>query len=386
MRDVIAIGGALAQRPHVGGHTWQFLQYLLGFRRLGWDVLFLDRLEPGMCVDEAGRPAPLERSANLDYFLRVMRGFGLEGSFALACDGGDRWIGVPREETLERIRRSACFLNVMGYVDDEEILAAAPRRVFLDTDPGFGQMWRALGLADVFAGHDDHVTIAENLGRLECSIPDCGIDWIRWRQPIVLDEWPATPGATDGRWFTSVGAWRGPYGTIEYGGRTYGLRVHEFRRFVDLPRRTGLPFEIALDIHATERDDRALLEDHRWRLADPSVVARDPWAYRDYLRGSRAEFNAAKGIYVETGSGWFSERSICYLASGKPVLVQDTGLADLLPVGEGLLTFDGPEEAADGAARIAADLPRHARTARAIAEECFDSDAVIPRLLSALGL
>lgn len=386
MNDTIVIGGALAQRPGVGGHTWQFLQYLLGFRRLGWDVLFLDHLEEGMCVDASGRPASIDDSVNLAYFLDVMRGFGLEGSFGLAVDGGSRWIGLSRARAVERTKNAACLVNVMGYVDDEEILAAAPLRVFLDTDPGFGQMWRALRLADVFAGHDAHVTIAENLGRPDCGIPTCGIDWIRWRQPVVLERWAPGPVADEGDWFTSVGAWRGPYGTIEFEGRTYGLRAHEFRRFVTLPRRTGRPFEIALDIHAAERPDLALLREHGWWLADPAVVARDPWIYREYVRNSRAEFNAAKNIYVDTRSGWFSERSICYLASGKPVLVQDTGLEGLLPVGEGLLTFSTLEEATNGVERIVGEYPVHAEAARAIAEECFDSDVVIPRLLAALGI
>ena len=155
----MVLAGSLAQRPRHGGHTWVLLQYLLGFRRLGWDVLFLDRLEPEMCVDAADQPCRFEESLNLRYFLKVMEGFGLSGAFSLIYDRGERFVGLSRERVLERTGSSAFLMNVMGFLDDEEILSCAPRRVFLDIDPGFGQMWRALGLAEPFRGHDDYVTI-----------------------------------------------------------------------------------------------------------------------------------------------------------------------------------------------------------------------------------
>lgn len=380
---LVVIGGALAQKPFQAGHTWQFLQYLLGFRKLGWDVLFLDRLEPGMCVDRAGRPVPAERSDNVDYFVSVMDAFGLQGAYSLALNGNGRTIGKSGQDVLDLCSSADFLVNVMGYITDEEILAAVPRRVFLDTDPGFGQIWEDLGLADLLSGHDDFVTIAENIHEPGCAIPDCGRDWIAWRQPIVLDEWPVMT-TTPERGFTSIGSWRGPYAPLEYHGRTYGLRVHEFRKFMELPRRVGEPFEVALDIHAAETADLERLRDMGWKLVDPAVVARDPWTYRAYIQESRAEFMATKGIYVHTGSGWFSERSICYLASGRPVLVQDTQLGDLYPIGEGLLAFSTLEDAIDGAHAISADYDRHARAAREIAEAHFASETVIPRLLGAL--
>jgi hypothetical protein len=380
----IVIAGSLAQKPRQGGHTWQFLQYLLGFRRLGWDVLFLDRLEAGMCTDAAGRPCDVEESVNLRYFLTVLERFGLRDSFALEYDGNKRRWGLSRDQVCERLRQSAFLLNVMGFLTDEELLGGATRRVFLDTDPGFGQMWCNLGQADLFRGHEDHVTIAENIGRPECSIPTCGLNWITWRQSIVLDQWPEQP--TSGEWFTSIGSWRGPYAPIEYRGQTFGLRVHEFRKFLSLPRCCRGRFQVALDIHSAETKDLASLAENGWTLADPTVVASDPWVYRDYIQQSRAEFMATKGIYVDTYSGWFSERSICYLASGKPVLAQDTGIGDLYPVGEGLLTFRTVEEAAAGVEELLRDYPRHARAARDIAEEYFDSDKVLRQLLSKLGV
>jgi len=338
-----------------------------------------------MCVDEEGRPCPVEESANLAYFLDTMKSFELGGSFALLCDRGSRVLGLSRKRLLELVRSSALLVNIMGFVDDEEILGQAQKRVFIDTDPGFGQMWQALGQAELFRGHDAYVTIGVNIGRPECTIPTLGIDWITTPQPVVLELWaPQSNGA--GTAFTSVGAWRGPYDPIEYEGVTYGLRVHEFRRFVELPRLTGQAFELALDIDPRETRDLELLGGHGWRLVDPREVASDPATYREYIRRSKAEFMVAKGIYVQSRSGWFSERSICYLASGRPVLAQDTGLADLYPTGEGLIAFRTLDEAVAGVHDIVGRYSHHARAARAIAEEYFDSDRVLTRLLDKLGV
>lgn len=380
----IAVAGSLAQRPGQGGHTWVLLQYLLGFRRLGWDVLFIDRLGPGMCGGERRTRAGIERSRHVRYFLRWLTRFGLDEAFSLEWNGGERYLGLSRSRLLEWVRGSDLLLNVMGFLTDEEVLSAAPRRVFLDIDPGFGQMWRALDLADLFQGHDVYVTIAQNIGKPRCTIPTCGIPWIVTRQPIVLEHWPVSDGAFEAG-FTSIGAWRGPYDPIAYEGRVYGLRVHEFRRFVTLPRLSGATFRMALDIDEADAPDLIRLRKNGWRLVDPTAAAGDPWVYRDFIQNSGAEFMVAKNIYVDTHSGWFSDRSICYLASGKPVLAQDTGLADSLPLGDGLLTFSTLEEALSGIDRLATDPGRHGQAARELAEECFDSDRVLGRLTDEIG-
>ena len=382
---MIVLAGSLAQRPHVGGHTWVFLQYLLGFRRLGWDVLFLDRLEPEMCLDAAGNRCRAEASIGFKYMQDVMTEFGLDRNFAVACDGGQRFIGASREEVLSRVGDAAALINVMGFFNDQEVLGTARTRVFFDIDPGFGQMWRELGWHDPYSDYDHHLTIGERIGQPDCTVPDCGLNWLTTKQPVVLEHWRASEGPSDGA-FTSVGAWRGPYDPVEFNGRTYGLRVHEFRKFMTLPTLSSEAFEVALDIHSAETNDLALLSTNGWRLADPAVAAHDPRTYQAYLSGSKAEFMVAKNMYVQSKSGWFSDRSICYLASGRPVLAQDTGLADLYATGEGLITFQTLGEAAAGAAEIGRDYKRHARRARKIAEEYFDSDIVLTRLLSELRL
>jgi hypothetical protein len=374
--ETLVIAGALAQRPGYGGHTWVFLQYLLGFRRLGFDVVFVDWLSEEMCG------GPVGDSEGARYLRIVMERFGLGGDYALLDERGDSVAGIDRAALRDRLARSSFLLNVMGYLDDEELLAAAPRRVFLDIDPGFAQMWRDLGLADPFTGHHVFATIGENIGRPGCPIPTCGLDWLSTRQPLVLDLWPEQ-SSTDGR-FTTVGSWRGAYGPIEWDGRTYGLRVHEFRKFVELPDLSGLPFELALDIDEAETRDLDLLRTHGWELVDPGRVASDPVVYQRYVAASKAEFVVAKNLYVDTRSGWFSDRSACYLASGKPVVAQDTGLEGLYPLGEGLVTFRTVDEAAAAVHEIAGDYRRHARVARELAEAYFNSDLVLANLIDAV--
>jgi hypothetical protein len=376
------MAGALAHRARRGGHAWVFLQYLLGLRRLGWEVLFLDRLEAGMCTDDAGNACLPEVSADLRAFVQLLGCFGLAESFAVLLDGGGT-IGLPRNEVCARVRSAAFLINVMGFLTDEEILGQARRRVFLDIDPGFGQMWCALGLHDLLRGHDDFVTVGANVGSPACAIPTCGREWIAIRPPIVLDEWPIQ--CEPGHSFTSVASWRGANGPVEYQGTTYGLRVHEFRKFATLPRRVPASFELALDIHPAETRDLQLLDANGWALADPVAAAGSPWAYRRYVQRSAAEFMVAKGMYVQANSGWFSDRSACYLASGRPVVIQDTGLAGHLPIGEGLLTFSTLDEASAALEAVAADRRRHARAARAIAEEYFDSNEVLTDLIGQLG-
>ena len=380
----IVIAGSLAQRPFIGGHTWVFLQYLLGLRRLGWEVLFVDRLEPGMCVGEGGEPSSFAESINLRYLVEVMERFGLGDRWSLLYDGGREVAGLNRDEVIDRSAHSAALINVMGYLDDPEILGAAPIRVFLDIDPGFGQIWKALGLADLFSGHDRFLTVGGRIGSPDCEVPTVGLDWIPIKPPVELAEWPAQVGR--GERFTSVASWRGAFGPLDYEGRTLGLRVHEFRRFFQLAERAPVELEVALDIDEAETRDLDELRMNGWRLADPREVAGDPWRYRDYIQGSAAELMVAKNLYVETHSGWLSDRSACYLASGRPVLAQDTGLDGVLPIGEGLLTYSTLEEAVAGVEEIESDYERHSRAARKIAEEHFAAGRVLPRVLEELGV
>lgn len=383
-RGTIVIAGSLAQKPGRGGHAWVFLQYLLGFRRLGWDVLFLDAMASDACVDADGAGAAPERSVNLTYLRDVMSRAGLADSWAIVVDRTGIY-GARRDHVLARLKQSAMLLNINGFLRDDDLLAAAPRRVFLDIDPGVFQIWHALGLHHAFVGHDHYATIGQHLGTPECPIPPCGIEWIPTPPPVVLQEWPVA-AASRPAVFTSVASWRGAFAPLEYGGVTYGQRVHEFRKFIDLPRRSAATFELALDIHPADARDRSLLISNEWTLVDPLTIGADPWTYRKYVQHSAAEFMVAKGIYAATRCGWVSDRSVCYLASGKPVIAQDTGLANLYPIGNGLISFTTVDEAADAVRRVLGDYDRHATAARSLAHEHFDSDVVLPRLLARVGV
>jgi hypothetical protein len=254
--------------------------------------------------------------------------------------------------------------------------------VYLDLDPGFTQYWLAGGgSGSRLAGHDLFYTVGENIGRANCDIPTSGIPWHPIRQPVVLDPCPASPAAEPGK-FTTVATWRGPYGPLHIGDQVYGLKVHEFRKFLDLPQRTGCSFELALNMYPEDWKDREALQAHGWRLVDPVAVAGDPDDFDGYIRSSGAEFSAAQGVYVHTCSGWFSDRSARYLAAGKPVLLQDTGFSHNLRVGEGLLAFTTLEEATEGARRIVGEYRAHSAAARSLAREHFDAEAILGRFLS----
>jgi hypothetical protein len=364
---------------------WVFLQYLLGFRRLGYDVLYLDALEPDSYVDEKAQRCPLEESWSVRYLRKVMSEFDLGNNYSLLCDGGTSCIGLSRREVVDRVRQSTCLINVMGFLRDAEILAAARRRVFLDIDPGFGQMWRELGLADILADHDAYVTVGANVGQSVCTVPTCGLNWITTVPPIVLEYWPPSAPRDDGN-FTSIVTWRSIFGPIEYRGTTYGLRVHEFRKFIELPSRTPQAFELALDIHSDETQDLLLLEQNGWSLVDPATVAGTPRDYQVFIQASKAEFGVAQNMYVKSRGGWISDRTVCYLASGRPALIQDTGIRELYPTRDGLLMFSNMDDAVDGIERICRNYDAHCQAARCLAEEHFDSDKVLARLLKRLDV
>jgi hypothetical protein len=354
----VLVAGALANKPGYGGEAWVRLSYVLGFRRLGLETFFVEEIEP-----------PSEDA--VAFFAGVIECFDLTGSAALVGRDGEPVLGEPPDG-------ADLLVNVSGNLRCERLLRRARRRAYVDIDPGFTQFWQAQGELSL-DGHDVYLTIGENIGQPDCPIPTNGLDWVPTRPPVVLDEWPAAPKGSQGR-YTTVASWRA-YGAVEADGSSYGLKVHEFRKFVELPARAPGTFEVALDIHPAEERDLALLRGHGWQLVDPREVAGDPFAFRTYVQGSDAEFSVAQGIYVETASGWFSDRTVRYLASGKPVLVQDTGFTQTLPTGEGLLAFRTLEDAAEGARQIAADYERHSRSARRVAEEEFDSDRVLTRLL-----
>ncbi len=385
MQPLAIIAGALANKPGNGGAAWTRLSWALGLARIGFRILFVERIAKGNCRDSQGERTKFDRSFNLEHFRRTVRRFGLEEDCALVCGDGEQFFGSSRGRILESASEAELLLNISGHLDDPEVLEKVPRRIYLDLDPGFTQFWHDQGHDLGLREHDFHFTVGENIGRPNCSIPTGGFDWRPIRQPVLLDHWPACFQDRLER-FTTVASWRAPYGAVNAQGRHFGLKHHEFRRFLELPLRSGLNFEMALEIHPDEIPDLDKLKRCNWRIVDPRREAGGVEEFRSYIQRSGGEFSAAQGMYVDTVSGWFSDRSVRYLCSGKPVLVQDTGFSQNYPTGQGLLSFSSLEEAVEGACAIASDYPAHAQAARGLALEHFAAEKVLSDLLDQIGL
>jgi hypothetical protein len=275
-------------------------------------------------------------------------------------------------------------VSIAGTISDELPVDGIPIRVYLDLDPVFSQLWASMYDIDMgFTGHTHFVTVGQALGRPECSAPTCGIDWLASLQPVVLDYWPVGGDIATGA-LTTVANWRS-YGSVEYDGQFYGQKAHSLRRFMCLPSLTPEVFALALSIHPDETTDLAALRDAGWHLLDPAKVAATPALYRAFIQGSMAEFGIAKDGYVTARSGWFSDRSACYLASGRPVIAQETGFSDFLPTGSGLFAFETADDVLAAIDDLRGNYSFHRRSARAIAAEYFDSDKVLGGLLQMIG-
>ena len=372
--STILISGALANKPRNGGEAWVRLSWIEGFRQLGHDVHFVEQIATG---------APFDEGVHIAWFRDVTATFGLADRSTLICNDGQTIYGGTSAGLLSLASDAALLVNISGNLRWQPMMSRLRRKAYVDIDPGFTQLWHEQGIARIPV-HDHYFTIAANLGRDICSIPTAGLSWKTTRQPVVLSQWPVVRATQPDR-FTTIASWRGAFGPIEHGGRRLGVKAHEFRKVMSLPKKVKQQLELALSIDAGDDTDRRSLMDNGWRLVAPGEVAATPQAFRTYVQHSGGEFSAAQGMYVETHSGWFSDRTVRYLASGKPALVQETGFSDTLPSGKGLVSFRTESEAADGAAAIAADYAEHCAAARAIAERCFAHDVVLPRFLDDVG-
>lgn len=369
--ETIVVAGALAAKPGNGGEAWVRLSWVLGLRKLGFDAWLVEEVDA------------VSAEAGHGFFAATVERHGLAERAVLVAPDGTTG-PLERSELGDLAADAAALVNVSGNLRAEDLLAAFPRRAYVDLDPGFTQLWHAEGqLGDQLERHEAHFSVGLNLGEPDCLIPTGGLRWIPLPPPVLLEQWEEVPDPAFDR-FTTVGTWRNPLGTLEAGGQAYTLKHHQLRRFAAVPRRSGLPFEIALEIHPDEEAEAARLEENGWAVVEAAAVASDPDAFRDYVRGSGAEFSVAQGVYAEARTGWVSDRTAHYLASGRPAVVQETGIPERFRPEAGMLTFAEPDEAVAAAEAVAASYAHHSRAARAYATRSFDSDRVLTRMLEAL--
>jgi hypothetical protein len=377
----IVFSGMVAADPYQGGATWAVLQYVLGLRELGHNVVLIEPV-PAISIQPAG--SSISDSINARYFRQVMAEFDLSGIASLVAEGTEQTVGMPYDELVEFCDRADILINVSGMLTDSQLIDRIPIRIYLDLDPAFIQIWNAVyGIDMRLDRHTDFVTVGLALGTPLCPAPTCGKEWLHTFQPIVLSHWPR---ARETRYnaLTTIGNWRG-YGSVEYQGEFYGQKAHSLRELIDLPRRTNEKFMVAMAIHPDETRDLGTLAQSDWQLLDPSEVAGTPQRYRQFIQQSKAEFAVAKSGYVKSKSGWFSDRSVCYLASGRPVIAQDTGFSEFLPTRNGLFAFKSVEDAVSCIHEMNDDYDRHADAARELAETYFRSDRVLTQLLQKVG-
>ena len=373
----IVIGVGIAGYPvSAAGNTWCYLQWILGFRAAGWDVWVVEDVPTAKCIDWQGASSSFEKSANLAHWERIMREFKFEGRATLLVDGES----PGRQDLLDFAAGADLFLNVCGHFKNRAVMQGPKRRIYLDMDPAFTQIWsKVYGVDMNFAGHDLFFTIGALLNRPSCRAPKLDMEWRITLPPVNLEYWSG--GAVpSGDAFTTMTHWYG-YSEVEFEGQWYGNKSEEFQKIIALPGRTQARIEIATDLDPAQ-DEYGAFTREGWRLIKASPL-NEPWQrYRDYIDASKGEFCVAKNGYVRSRCGWFSDRSSCYLSMGRPVVLQDTGWNEVLPEGDGLLSFHDLDSAARALEIVLEDEERHRRAARKIAEDHLDARKVVQDMVS----
>jgi hypothetical protein len=402
----IIVTGLIAQHPLLGGITWHYLQYILGLVHLGHDVYYFEDSGEFPYNFDGGSTGSdwvvRDCAYNVEYLEKIMCRAGLENRWAYRFPLRAQWFGLSDQQRTAVIQSTDLLINVSGTLEHPEDYRRIPRLLYVDTDPVVTQIKLTLDGGDFrqrVDAHDLHFSFGECLS---AAVPATGHYWRPTRQPIVLSEW--RPLMSHGDVFTTVMNWTS-YKPLRYRGQTYGQKDMEFTRFLELPRKVA-PTAMEVTLGRTEHPEwqakdaslplslgglargktrltpRDMLIHSGWRVADAVQACGDLDSYRYYIESSKAEWSVAKNAYVLGRPGWFSERSACYLAAGRPVVAQDTGFAGALPVGEGILPFNTLEEAVAAIHEVESRYARHAKVAREISEEYFDSDKILDQLIA----
>jgi hypothetical protein len=374
----IVVLGYIVRGP-IGGMAWHHLQYVLGLKLLGHDVLFLeDSDDYASCYDPSTHQVGTDATYGLAFAQHAFERLGLGDQWTYYDAHSAAWLGPAASRAVQFSKDADVLLNVSGVNPVRHWVANIPVRIYIDTDPVFTQVRhltsdRSLSQAKQ---HNVFFTFAELVSHPACNVPFDGFDWQATRQPVVLDAWSQQAPPENGA-LTTVMQWDS-YPALEYGGRRFGMKSDSFRKFQELPGRVSAELEIALGGNSAPRVE---LAKSGWRLIDPLVVTRDPWTYQDYISRSRGEFSVAKQGYVASKSGWFSERTTCYLAAGRPAIVEDTGFSLVFPCGLGLLPFHSLDTAIYAIDHLQSNYRNHCEAARELAKGYFDSAVVLTSLL-----
>jgi hypothetical protein len=397
--------GILGRTP-LAGVSWQVLHFLEGFRRLGYDIYYIEdtggwAYNPLQTTydDESESTHASNCQYAVNYVAKLMSSFGLQDRWAYRSRVDDRFFGLSQTQVSRLFESADALVNLTGSTQLFEEHAGVPVRIYLETDPVTRQIELVQGdrkAIDLLEAHTHYFTYGENFGASDCSVPLTRFDYHPTRQPIVLDWWTSDARLASElddqpnvrACFTTIAKWRQPGKDIEWNGETYTWSKHvEFLKFIDLPRHSKQEFELAL-AWEDEKDEEAIpqLTSHGWRVVDAISLSLNIAPYREYILGSRGEFTVAKDQNIRLRSGWFSDRSACYLAAGKPVVTQDTAFDNILPIGRGLFAFRTMEDILRAIDTIQSDYESNCRAAREIAQEYFAAERVLGSLMDRAGL
>jgi hypothetical protein len=378
MKRVILGTRDTSRWPEFAGSTWVRLQYMLGLTQLGVECFWVDRLS---AVD------PMDHPHTLDYlverFGRTARQFGFENRYCIVYNRGEKHFGLTEQALHDVIGSAGLLLNISGHLPADSPLMRVPRRAYIDVDSGFTQILAAefdMGVAR----HNFFFTVGQNVGTPRFTLPLNGVDWKPILPPVALEHWPARID-TGCKRIGTVGDWRGSQHAI-HDAEYFGGKRREYIRLLHLPKRAAQPIELALCIGSEDWEDLGLLQESGWRVLDPYLYAGDPDSYRQFVQHSRAEFSVAKSGYVKSNSGWVSDRTACFLASGKPAVVQSTGCEWRFPEQKGLVLFRTLDEAVAALNAVNADYLAHCHAARRLAERDFSANTVLGSMLAHAGL
>ncbi|HWJ40473.1 MAG TPA: glycosyltransferase [Candidatus Limnocylindrales bacterium] len=377
----------LAARYPFAGVIWQLLHHLIGFRQLGLDVYYIED-HRAYVYDPTIESTNTDPSRNLKVLGDVLERYGFGDRWAFFDSVKDQYVGMPRERCMELLRDADAVINLCGATEPREEHERSRCLVYLETDPGVVQLElaRKIPTAVAFAkAHKLLFTYCYNIGAPDCLLPTAGFNWHPTRPVVSLEEWHPGVGPAEPAKFTTVGTWQNNGNDMEIAGETYYWSKHlNFRKVLEVAARANQQIEIATNLGSGPDYDRAIAGG--FTISPVIPMSLDIDTYREYVSRSRGEFTVAKDIYVRPRTGWFSDRTVCYLAAGRPVVTQRTGFEKFIPTGAGLLGFDTPDEAVDAIEQINADYPRHARVAREIAAEYFDPAKLLDEIAVAAGI